>query len=158
MVAFLTGCASSPTLERASPAEPPAGTVSRITDVQGELLLRALSLVGIPYKYGGQSPDTGFDCSGLVQYLFNEVWGVALPRRTQEMSRIGSTVDRDELLPGDLVFFDTLREPYSHVGIYVGNQRFVHAPSTGGRVEVVALNGRYWARRYNGARRIAAAY
>jgi cell wall-associated NlpC family hydrolase len=158
VLAFLAGCASSPMLERGPPVEPPVGIVPRTTDAQSEMLLRALSLVGTPYKYGGQSPDTGFDCSGLVQYLFNEVWGVALPRRTQEMSRIGSMVDRDELLPGDLVFFDTLREPYSHVGIYVGNQRFVHAPSTGGRVQVVALNGRYWARRYNGARRIAAAY
>lgn len=156
MLALLSGCASSPPIERSS--EWPARSNTRGAEGSSELPLRALSLVGIPYRYGGQSPETGFDCSGLVHFLFSEVWGVNLPRRTQEMSRVGSVVERDDLRPGDLVFFDTLREPYSHVGIYVGDQRFVHAPSTGGRVEVAPMNGRYWARRYNGARRIASAY
>jgi len=121
----------------------------------GELALRALGMVGVPYRYGGQSPDTGFDCSGLVYYVFTAVAGVALPRRAQDMSRMGDPVRQHELAPGDLVFFDTLREPYSHVGIYLGESRFVHAPSNGGRVEVVSMNERYWLRRYNGARRIA---
>jgi cell wall-associated NlpC family hydrolase len=89
-----------------------------------------------------------------VHYLFSEVLGLALPRRTQDMSRVGDPVGRHELNPGDLVFFDTLREPYSHVGIYLGDQRFIHAPSSGGRVEIVTLTNRYWLRRYNGARRI----
>lgn len=120
-----------------------------------ELALRALGMVGVPYRYGGQSPDTGFDCSGLVHYVFTAVAGVALPRRAQDMSRVGERVRKHELAPGDLVFFDTLREPYSHVGIYLGESRFVHAPSNGGRVEVVSMNERYWLRRYNGARRIA---
>jgi cell wall-associated NlpC family hydrolase len=132
-----------------------AAGIERAGEPRRELLLRALSLVGVPYRYGGQSPDTGFDCSGLVQYLYNEVWGLALPRRAQDMSRVGSAVGHHELTAGDLVFFDTLREPYSHVGIYLGNHKFVHAPSSGGRVEVVVMTDRYWVRRYNGARRVA---
>lgn len=123
-------------------------------ETRSDLLLRALGMVGVPYRYGGRSPDTGFDCSGLVHYVFGES-GIELPRRAQEMSRIGEPVRRHELSPGDLVFFDTLREPYSHVGIYLGNNRFIHAPSNGGRVEIVSMTHRYWLRRYNGARRIA---
>lgn len=149
---LLTGCASY------APPERTLGdslSIEPAAEPRRELVLRALSLVGVPYKYGGQSPDTGFDCSGLVHYVFNEVWGVALPRRSQDMSRFGSAIARHDLAPGDLVFFDTLREPYSHVGIYLGNHKFVHAPSSGGRVEVVAMTHRYWLRRYNGARRIA---
>jgi cell wall-associated NlpC family hydrolase len=149
--ALIAGCASHAperTLDAAASIEHPGAP-------RRELLLRALSLVGVPYRYGGQSPDTGFDCSGLVQYLYNEVWGVTLPRRAQDMSRVGSVVARHELAAGDLVFFDTLREPYSHVGIYLGNHKFVHAPSSGGRVEVVVMTDRYWVRRYNGARRVA---
>jgi cell wall-associated NlpC family hydrolase len=149
---LIGGCASY------APPEPTlddAASIERVGEPRRELLLRALSLVGVPYRYGGQSPDTGFDCSGLVQYLYNEVWGLALPRRAQDMSRVGSAVGRHELTAGDLVFFDTLREPYSHVGIYLGNHKFVHAPSSGGRVEVVVMTDRYWVRRYNGARRVA---
>ena len=149
---LLAGCASYAPPERTpgdSLSTEPAAVPRR------ELVLRALSLVGVPYKYGGQSPDTGFDCSGLVHYVFNEVWGVALPRRSQDMSRVGNAIARHDLAPGDLVFFATLREPYSPVGIYLGNHKFVHAPSSGGRVEVVAMTHRYWVRRYNGARRIA---
>lgn len=151
---LVAGCATHAPQERLiDPTE--LSNVERIGESRRELLLRALSLVGAPYKYGGRSPDTGFDCSGLVHYLFSEVRGIALPRRAQEMSKVGDTVGRHELAPGDLVFFDTLREPFSHVGIYLGNHRFVHAPSSGGRVEVVAMTDRYWARRYNGARRVA---
>lgn len=137
-----------------TPGEGSRMAVERSDEPRSKLLLRALGLVGTPYKYGGRSPETGFDCSGLVHYLFKEVHGIALPRRAQDMSRVGDAVGRHELAPGDLVFFDTLREPYSHVGIYMGNHRFVHAPSRGGQVEVVAMTNRYWARRYNGARRV----
>lgn len=126
--------------------EPDAGPRS-------ELLLRALGLVGVPYRYGGRSPETGFDCSGLVHYVFSGA-GLFLPRRAQDMSRVGEPVRRRDLSPGDLVFFDTLREPYSHVGIYLGENRFIHAPSNGGRVEIVSMTERYWTRRYNGARRV----
>jgi len=117
--------------------------------------LRALGLIGVQYTYGGSSPDAGFDCSGLVQYLFGQVLGLTLPRSAQEMSRVGAEVGADELHLGDLVFFNTLRQPFSHVGIYLGEQRFIHAPSSGGQVEIVNMTDRYWQRRYNGARRIS---
>ena len=155
MLSLLAACAHQAPRE-GTPEEPydaPAA-IERDAGPRSELLLRALGLVGVRYRYGGHSPQTGFDCSGLVQYLFSEVLGVALPRRAQDMSRVGDSVRRNELHPGDLVFFDTLREPYSHVGIYLGDQRFIHAPSSGGHVEVVTMTDRYWLRRYNGARRV----
>lgn len=150
-VAMLAGCAHRAIEERASID---AYIVPGTGDTEREILLRALGLIGAPYRYGGASPKTGFDCSGLVQYVFGSALGLSLPRRSQDMSRVGATVERTALSPGDLVFFDTLREPYSHVGIYLGEGRFIHAPSSGGRVEIVNLRQRYWTRRYNGARRV----
>jgi cell wall-associated NlpC family hydrolase len=118
-----------------------------------ELMIQALALVGIRYRYGGDSPDSGFDCSGFVRYVFNQ-FGTLLPRSASEISRVGLAVARDDLKPGDLVFFNTLRRPYSHVGIYLGDQKFIHAPSRGGQIEIVSMSNRYWERRYNGARRV----
>lgn len=120
-----------------------------------EVVLRALSFIGVRYKWGGATPDTGFDCSGLIRYVYSQVTGQALTGNAQEISRVGETVDRAELQPGDLVFFNTLRRPFSHVGIYLGDSRFVHAPSRGGQVEIVDMSSRYWKSRYNGARRLA---
>ncbi len=119
-----------------------------------ELVIRALALIGVNYKYGGGSPDGGFDCSGLVSHVFREVIGLTLPRDSQAMSRVGEKVDKTELQPGDLVFFNTRRRPFSHVGIYIGEERFVHAPSRGRDVEVSNLHSRYWNTRFNGARRV----
>ena len=120
-----------------------------------EVVLRALSFIGVRDTWGGASPETGFDCSGLIRYVYNQVTGQSLPGNAQEISRVGETVERAELLPGDLVFFNTLRRPFSHVGIYLGDSRFVHAPSRGGKVEIVDMSERYWKTRYNGARRLA---
>ena len=122
-----------------------------------ELVLRSLSMLGVNYKWGGNSPDTGLDCSGLVRFVYEETLGKVLPRRSVEMSREGESVDRHELKPGDLVFFNTLRRAFSHVGIYIGNNQFVHAPSRGKQVRVESLESSYWARRFNGARRLLAA-
>ena len=119
-----------------------------------ELALEALGFLGIDYKYGGDSPVTGFDCSGFVHYVFNQAAGLVLPRNAHDISRVGEKITRDELEPGDLVFFNTLRRPFSHVGIYLGGHRFIHAPSRGGQVEIVNMTSRYWQKRYNGARRI----
>jgi cell wall-associated NlpC family hydrolase len=119
-----------------------------------ELALQALAYIGVNYRYGGQSPETGFDCSGFVHYLFQKVAGRMLPRNASDISRVGETVQRDQLQPGDLVFFNTLRRPYSHVGIYLGENRFIHAPARGGAVEIVSMAERYWRNRYNGARRL----
>lgn len=110
--------------------------------------------VGTPYRAGGSSPDVGFDCSGLVQYVYAHGAGIRLPRTTQDMSTVGTPVERSDLQPGDLVFFNTLRRPYSHVGIYVGDHRFVHAPTARGHVEVVDMRRPYWKSRFNGARRL----
>jgi cell wall-associated NlpC family hydrolase len=120
-----------------------------------ELVLYALSYVGVPYRYGGSSPDTGFDCSGLVHYVYSRAAGLVLPRRSEALSELGTPVGVAELEPGDLVFFNTLRRPYSHVGIYLGDQRFLHAPATGGQVSLVDLRSRYWQSRFNGARRLS---
>ena len=119
-----------------------------------EFALRALSFIGVRYKWGGNSPDTGFDCSGLIRYVYSQITGQALPRNAHDLSAVGETVDRTELQPGDLVFFNTLRKPFSHVGIYLGESRFLHAPSRGGAVEIVDMSQRYWKSRYNGARRL----
>ena len=119
-----------------------------------EVVLRSLSMLGVDYKWGGNSPDTGLDCSGLVRFVYEGTIGKVLPRRSIEMSREGESVDRHELQPGDLVFFNTLRRAFSHVGIYIGNNQFVHAPSKGKQVRVSSLDNRYWSKRFNGARRV----
>lgn len=139
-------------------AEPPSFSAASNDSVLGqaqEVALRALSFIGVRYKWGGSSPDSGFDCSGLIRYVFGQVTGKSLPGNAKEISQVGESIDRSELRPGDLVFFNTLRRPFSHVGIYLGESRFVHAPSRGGKVEIVDMTERYWQTRYNGARRLA---
>ena len=114
----------------------------------------ALGLIGVDYRYGGNTPDAGLDCSGLVRYVFQEVTGTTLPRTAKEMSRLGSRVAPADLAPGDLVFFNTRRLAFSHVGVYLGDGRFIHAPSAGGEVHVSTLSQQYWKQRFDGARRL----
>ncbi len=116
---------------------------------------KALGLLGIRYRWGGNKPETGFDCSGFVSHVFREGLGLDLPRSAKAMSLAGEIVAKDELQPGDLVFFNTMRRAFSHVGIYLGDNQFVHAPRRGGRVRIEDMSGRYWTKRFNGARRIA---
>jgi cell wall-associated NlpC family hydrolase len=145
------GTSGAPPDTRAPERPPFAGA----TPTQAhEILMRAMSLIGTPYRNGGASPATGFDCSGLVAFVFGEVTGLKLPRSAEEQARLGREVARHELSPGDLVFFDTLRRPFSHVGIYMADVRFVHAPSSNGVVRTENLQDRYWAPRWNGARRL----
>lgn len=120
-----------------------------------ELLLRALSLIGAKYKAGGNHEDQGFDCSGFVRFVFADVLSLQLPHSAYAMSRLGIEVARDALQPGDLLFFNTRNRRFSHVAIYMGEGRFVHAPSRGKSVEIVDLQDGYWKRRFNGARRLA---
>lgn len=123
-----------------------------------EIPMYAVSLVGSPYRMGGTSPQTGVDCSGFVGHVFKETAGVTLPRDARSISQAALRIDKDELRPGDLVFFNTLRRPFSHVGIYLGDDRFVHATSSRtGAVMVSNLNDHYWRSRFNGARRVEAA-
>jgi len=116
---------------------------------------QALDLIGIRYKRGGSTPETGFDCSGFVGHVFKEGLGLYLPRSSREISKAGEAVDKSELQPGDLVFFNTMRRAFSHVGIYLGDNLFVHAPRSGAKVRIEDMSDRYWAKRYNGARRIS---
>jgi len=152
-----------------APAEPVPGKASppmaraektlrelggRAKDTASEITSYALSLIGVDYKFGGNSPDQGLDCSGLIRYVFQQATGISLPRTAREQARIGQSVAIDNLQPGDLVFFNTRRFQFSHVGLYVGDNRFIHAPSRGGSVEVVNLDQRYWQKAFNGARRV----
>lgn len=123
-------------------------------DLAAEVVFRALSLLGANYRFGGSTPTSGLDCSGLVMYVFNEVTGLKLPRRSDDMSRVGDSINQSELQAGDLVFFNTMRFPFSHVGIFIGNGQFVHAPATGSAVRVESMKLAYWQSRFNGARRL----
>ena len=155
---LLAGCGAPPkhyVASRASPASIQRGIEGASSAQVRELALHALSLVGIPYRFGGTSPDSGFDCSGLVFYVYQRGMGLALPRDTQRLSEVGASVLAEELEPGDLVFFNTTGRAYSHVGIYLGEGRFIHAPTTGGTVQLVDIRHRYWQLRYDGARRLA---
>jgi len=120
------------------------------------LATTALTYLGIKYRFGGNTPSQGFDCSGLVRYAAEKSLGLKLPRRSAEMARLGESIKRNDLERGDLVFFNTRGQRFSHVGIYVGDGKFVHAPSTGAKVRVEDMNIGYWRKRYNGARRLAA--
>jgi cell wall-associated NlpC family hydrolase len=117
-----------------------------------EIAVQAMSMIGQPYVWGGSNPQQGFDCSGLVHFVYKQALGLKLPRTAREMSGTGFSVGRSYLQPGDLVFFNTGRR-FSHVGIYVGEGRFVHSPRAGKTIRIARLDNRYWKRRYNGARR-----
>jgi cell wall-associated NlpC family hydrolase len=127
-------------------------------DAGGDLVIAAMNFLDRPYRAGGQSIDTGFDCSGFTRHLFNQTLGIELPRRVDEQAhaRALSAVSRDALRAGDLVFFNTLKRTFSHVGIYLGDGRFIHAPRSGAQIRVENLSAAYWARRFTGARRVAA--
>jgi cell wall-associated NlpC family hydrolase len=166
-LALATGMVAMATLSAPVAADNASFAVSAretVSDVAGkvrdgahDLAVYALGLLGVRYRFGGESPESGLDCSGLVRHVFQQVTGVTLPRTAKEMSRVGDGIARHELEPGDLVFFNTRRMPFSHVGIYLGGNRFVHAPRRGREVEVADLGNRYWQQQFDGARRIAGA-
>jgi len=118
------------------------------------LVINAMAFLGVPYKYGGNSHETGFDCSGFVRAVFEQSLGKVLPRRSEEQAAATQKIDRSELKPGDLVFFNTMRRAFSHVGIYVGDGKFIHSPRAGGEVRVEDMRIAYWNTRFNGARRV----
>jgi cell wall-associated NlpC family hydrolase len=129
---------------------------SSITTKASELVVSAMGFLGVPYKWGGNSFEQGFDCSGFVKALFEQSAGYVLPRRSSEQAAATQPIDKSELRPGDLVFFNTMRSAFSHVGIYVGEDRFIHSPRSGAVVRLEDMRLGYWSSRFDGARRVAA--
>ncbi|MEP7100752.1 MAG: C40 family peptidase [Burkholderiales bacterium] len=132
-----------------------SGFVSQVRDTASDMVFTAMNFLGVRYKRGGNDADTGFDCSGFTRQVFETSLGLVLPRRADEQAKAAGLVKvkKDELQPGDLVFFNTLRRTFSHVGIYVGDGKFIHSPKPGGEVRVESMNFAYWAKRFTGARR-----
>ncbi|MDH4482254.1 MAG: C40 family peptidase [Rhodoferax sp.] len=137
------------------------GLLTRIGDAgnqvgvqASDLVVSAMGFLGVPYRLGGSTLETGFDCSGFVKAMFEQTVGLALPRNAAQQAAATQTIDRAELRPGDLVFFNTMRRAFSHVGIYVGNGKFIHSPKPGAEVRVEDMGVAYWAGRFDGARRV----
>ena len=158
--ALLAGCGTPAPRRTAVPAQPPvrsAPSLALDTAEREAAVARAMLVVNTPYRYGGNTIEGGFDCSGLVQYVFTDLGSSRLPRSTAQWAAASTPVPEGGLQRGDLVFFNTTGAPWSHMGIYVGNGQFVHAPSSGGTVRKDSLSSRYFAARYLGARSVFAA-
>lgn len=169
ITAFLTSLLLATTVH-ATPAEAPddmsrflndKGLLSQVSQVgqkvsstASDLVVNALGFLGVPYRLGGNSAETGFDCSGFVKAMYEQTVGLILPRRAEQQAAATQHIDRAELQPGDLVFFNTLRRTFSHVGIYIGEGKFIHSPKPGAQVRVENMGGSYWSRRFDGARRV----
>jgi len=137
-----------------APSRPPLEQSPRPVSERGrEVVMFAMSLIDSGYRFGGKNPEAGFDCSGMVAWIFAQATGLRVSGSAADIARAGRPVERRELVPGDLVFFNTLNRPLSHVGIYIGDGRFVHAPSSAsGRVRIDTLNKGYFASRFEAAR------
>lgn len=127
-----------------------------VRDRTAELVVNAMGLMGVPYRRGGNDADTGFDCSGFVRSVYEQSVGLLLPRKASDQAAATEKIGRKDLQPGDLVFFNTMRRAFSHVGIYIGDGKFIHAPKPGQAVRVDSMDASYWLRRFDGARRVAA--
>ena len=151
VLCLLAACGSPGRQMTASPAD--SGEISRTFSAQGnEVVLYALGLVDTGYRFGGKNPEAGLDCSGMVSYIYGQAAGLKLQGSAADLARNSRPIARSELRPGDLVFFNTLNRAYSHVGIYIGETRFIHAPSTNGRVRIDRLSDNYYAQRFEAAR------
>ncbi len=126
----------------------------RIADATSELVVTSMGFLGVPYRRGGNTAETGFDCSGFVRAMYEQTVGLLLPRKAEQQAAATQPIDRKDLQPGDLVFFNTMRRAFSHVGIYVGDGKFIHSPKPGAEVRVEDMSGSYWQRRFDGARRV----
>ena len=149
------GLIAAPGASKAEPAPSDSAFVEKIRDQASEMVLTAMNFLGVPYRRGGSNVDRGFDCSGFTRRVFEMSLGLVLPRRASEQAVSAGllNIKRDELKPGDLVFFNTMRRTFSHVGIYVGDGKFIHAPKPGGEVRVEDMRAAYWDARFTGARR-----
>lgn len=129
-------------------------TRDTVSEQASSLVINALAFLDIPYRYGGNNTQTGFDCSGFVRAVYEQSVGKVLPRRSDEQAAATQEIDRSDLKPGDLVFFNTMRRAFSHVGIYMGEGKFIHSPRAGAQVRVEDMRVAYWNKRFNGARRV----
>jgi cell wall-associated NlpC family hydrolase len=129
-------------------------TASTVADKTSDIVLSAMGFLGVPYHRGGTSFETGFDCSGFVHALFEQTLGLALPRAAKEQAQATQVIAKSDLQPGDLVFFNTMRRAFSHVGIYIGDNKFIHSPRSGAEIRIEDMGISYWQRRFNGARRV----
>jgi cell wall-associated NlpC family hydrolase len=127
---------------------------TRVADKASDLVVTAMGSLGVPYRRGGNTFDTGFDCSGFVRAMYEQTIGLVLPRRANEQAAATQAIERKDLQPGDLVFFNTMRQAFSHVGIYVGDGKFIHSPKPGAQVRLENMGVSYWSRRFDGARRV----
>lgn len=145
----------SPQADAQANASTNPGLLNQVRDKASDLVLSAMNFLGVPYKRGGNSVSNGFDCSGFTRHIFEMSVGLVLPRRADEQAKMSSLVPirKEDLKPGDLVFFNTMRQTFSHVGIYVGEGKFIHSPRVGGAVRVEDMREAYWAKRFTGARR-----
>ncbi len=149
LAAALTGCGSLPPSPPERPAERAAAPLSAKAQ---DVVLYAFSLIDTGYRFGGKNPEAGLDCSGMVSYIYGQAAGLKVSGSAADIARNGRPVPRQGLKPGDLVFFNTMNRSYSHVGIYIGDNRFVHAPATNGRIRIDSLGARYYAERFEAAR------
>jgi cell wall-associated NlpC family hydrolase len=138
----------------AQPAAPGSAAAARPADRMSELVVAAMGALGVPYRRGGNTYDSGFDCSGFVRAVYEQTLGLMLPRNAAQQAAATHEIERSELQPGDLVFFNTLRRTFSHVGIYVGDHKFIHSPKPGAAVRIEDMRVNYWNRRFDGARRV----
>lgn len=127
-----------------------------VTNTASDLVMTALGFLGVPYRRGGEDSTVGFDCSGFVRSTYEQTLGLVLPRRAEEQAKATTRIPREDLRPGDLVFFNTMRRAFSHVGIYMGDGKFIHSPRPGHQVRVEDMRIAYWNKRFNGARRVDA--
>src|ERR1035437_894439 len=125
-----------------------------VSDKTSELTMNAMGFLGVPYRRGGNTAQSGFDCSGFVRAIYAQTVGLVLPRRAEQQAAATQTIERTELEPGDLVFFNTMKRAFSHVGIYVGDGKFIHSPKPGAQVRVEDMRIGYWEHRFSGARRV----
>lgn len=156
LLSVLTACSTpTPVAKKTSPvANTPSVRIAELdhATASSELMLQSMSLIGTPYRFGGSSRDTGFDCSGMVQYVYQTALGVSLPRTARDMAGAGRSIPKNQLKVGDLVFFNTNGKKFSHVGLYIGENRFIHSPSKNKTIRINYLSDKYYAQRFTGAR------
>ena len=154
-ILIMTACSTTPPPK----SSPSAERTARVhiepegTHEGREVVMYALGLLERDYRFGGNNPDTGLDCSGMVGYIYQQAVGLKLPRSAAQIAQTGQEIGRAQLHPGDLVFFNTMNRPYSHVGIYIGDNRFIHAPKRNSKISMTSLDNPYFSQRWNGGRR-----